>query len=193
MTPFDPKVYGPVIAELLREARLAELGPGTPNRGARPALDKLTVETAFAHTRIHDADMARCCLAGLWLYHDHLDESHTISQAIDTTTGSYWHALLHRREPDFSNSKYWFRRVGRHPVFEPLAAAARVCVAEETHPSAGFLRQPSAWDPFAFVDLCESALAGRSPCAMLCRHIQRAEWELLLDFSYKAAVGKWPK
>lgn len=190
MATFNPKLYGPLIAEVLHEARLAELGPGTPDRRARPLLEQLTVDTALAHERLRDADMARCCLAGLWLYHDHLEESHNISQAIDTVTGSYWHALLHRREPDFSNSKYWFRRVGRHAVFEPLVAAARECAAEESHPSAGFLKQQPAWDPFAFVDLCESAVSGRSPCAMLCRHIQQAEWELLFDFSYHAALGR---
>src|SRR5262245_21627515 len=49
-------------------------------------------------------------LAGLWLYHDWLDESHRISQSLDTPTGSFWHAIMHRRERDFSNSKYWYAR-----------------------------------------------------------------------------------
>ena len=53
--------------------------------------------------------MAACCLAGVWLLHDYLDESHTISQRIDTPSGSFWHGIMHRREGDFSNAKYWFR------------------------------------------------------------------------------------
>ena len=49
--------------------------------------------------------MASACLAGLWLYHDYLDESHAVSQSIHTPAGSYWHGLMHRREPDFANPK----------------------------------------------------------------------------------------
>ena len=92
--------------------------------------------------------MAACCLAALWLYHDFLDESHTLSQDIDTTTGSYWHGIMHRREPDAGNAKYWFRRVGTHPVFALLAAEAK-----EHSPE---LLTSSDWDPFAFIDFCEA-------------------------------------
>ncbi|SVE48716.1 uncharacterized protein METZ01_LOCUS501570, partial [marine metagenome] len=54
--------------------------------------------------------------SALWLYVDDLDRSHTCSQSIDDTTGSYWHGIMHRREGDFSNSHYWFRKVGNHPA-----------------------------------------------------------------------------
>ena len=60
--------------------------------------------------------MAAACLAGLWLHHNFLDESHTLSQDIDTTTGSYWHAIMHRREGDYGNAKYWLHRVGASDV-----------------------------------------------------------------------------
>ena len=43
---------------------------------------------------VRDAAAAAACRAGLWLYHDFLDESHTISQEIETPEGSYWHALF---------------------------------------------------------------------------------------------------
>ncbi|MBI4556970.1 MAG: hypothetical protein HY706_05245 [Candidatus Hydrogenedentes bacterium] len=58
--------------------------------------------------------------AGLWLYVDELDRSHKISQKIDDTTGSFWHGIVHRREGDFSNSHYWFHRVGRHPAMADI-------------------------------------------------------------------------
>ena len=54
--------------------------------------------------------------AGLWLYVDDLDRSHTVSQALEDATGSYWHGIMHRREGDFSNSHYWMRRAARHPL-----------------------------------------------------------------------------
>ena len=53
-------------------------------------------------------------IAGIWLYVDELHKSHTVSQGLNDATGSYWHAIMHRREGDFGNSKYWLRQVGHH-------------------------------------------------------------------------------
>jgi hypothetical protein len=188
MTAFDPSAYGPVIASVLKESRLMPLGPGSPNAKVQTQLKALTLEQAFSHVAIRDQDMAKCCLAGLWLYHDFLNESHTLSQEIQTTSGSYWHGLMHRREPDYSNAKYWFQRVGDHPIFEALAADAKEIAAGDSGEAAKLLHRQNTWDPFAFVDLCEKA-AG-SPSEMLCRRIQQREWELLFDYCYPQALGK---
>lgn len=187
MTPFDPTRYAPLIAELLREPRLPPLDAGTPNRAARARLEALSNDNAFAPHRVRDRGMADACRAGLWLYHNFLDESHKISQELHTPTGSYWHALMHRRETDFENSKYWFRRVGAHPVYEALYRDAAE-LAVDSPPATDFLRTQSAWDPFAFVDLCAAVLVGRSPGEELCRQIQKREWELLFDWCYRQAI-----
>lgn len=102
-------------------------------------------------------------LSGLWLYVDDLDRSHTLSQNIHTSTGSYWHAIMHRREGDFWNSKYWFRKVGEHPVIGLLG-----------------------YDPFDFVDRCE-ADKGKNTLELL--ELQRKEWRTLFDWSLKEASG----
>jgi len=188
---FDRDRYGPALADLLGTAELMPLGPGSAGVTAHPMLGALTPEQLFAPRAIRDRDMAACCLAGLWLYHNYLDESHTISQAIETPSGSYWHGLLHRREPDFSNAKYWFRRVGRHPVFEPLAVAAAEAAEENKLPNLpAFLAPQSSWDPFAFIDLCEAVPSKGRAWEMLCRRIQQREWELLFDHCYRHALGE---
>ena len=108
MPRFDPTQYGISIAELLKEGRSMSLGPGAPNRSALELLESLTDAKAFPERQVTDGQMVRAaCESALFLYHDFLDRSHTISQGIDTPTGSYWHGIMHRREPDYPNSKYW--------------------------------------------------------------------------------------
>lgn len=70
--------------------------------------------------------------AALWLLAGDLDRSHQISQSIETPSGSYWHGIMHRREGDFSNSKYWFRRAGNHPTYRVLAEHIESRQAEVT-------------------------------------------------------------
>jgi len=180
---FDPTKYGPVFAELLQVNRLRSLGEGSPEESVRAELEAISVKTAFAHAQIADPDMASCCLSGLWLLHDFLDESHTISQGITTESGSFWHGIMHRREGDFSNAKYWFRKVGEHPVYGLLAEQVGE-LGEKLPFAAG-----GQWDPFGFVDACESAVSRGGPEATSCQRIQQLEWELLLDFCYTAAIS----
>lgn len=189
MMLFKENAYGPTIAGLIGD-RLPELGPGAPNAIARPGLAALTVESAFAGQVITDRDAAKCCLSALWLWHDFLDESHTISQDIDTIDGSYWHGIMHRREPDYGNAKYWFRRVPRHAIFEPLAAAARELASKaKLDEPAEFLTSQKSWDAFRFVGLCEAIARGRSLSEQLAREIACLEWQFLFDHCYHKAVG----
>ncbi len=187
----DPENFGSRCIQLLEDDRLGDLGPGVPNQAVHAALRDLTAADLFDDQPVTDPQMAECCLSGLWLLHDFLDASHTISQGIHTPTGSYWHGIMHRREPDFSNAKYWFRRVGEHPVFESLAPRARQLA--ERYPAderAAFLVKCTNWDPFAFIDLCQAVGAGRSSSELLCRHVAQAEWELLFDYCYGKAIGQ---
>lgn len=195
MSLFSSELYDP-IQSLLNAAPVNELGPGRPSAAMREQLDALTPQSLANGRPIRDAEMARCCLAGLWLLHDFLDESHTISQSIETPTGSYWHGIMHRREPDFGNAKYWFRRVGRHAVFEPLQVAVKSLLDatqlgdKALARSTAFLGEQAAWDPFRFVDLCESAYRRPNETAMFCRRVAQAEWRLLFDFCFRSAFGE---
>jgi hypothetical protein len=117
---------------------------------------------------VGNSDLASCCLSGLLLLHNFLDLSHEISQAIHSREGSFWHAIMHRMEGDFSNSKYWYRKVGRHPVMDNIPAEGD-------------------WDPFEFVDQCENS---QRTGGLAARQVQRtavAEWKTLFEFCFRNA------
>jgi hypothetical protein len=95
--------------------------------------------------------------AGLWLYGDALDRSHTISQGIKDATGSFWHGIMHRREGDFSNSHYWFAQTGSHPAMAAI---------------------PN-YDGHAFIDAV-AANAGTNPPELV--QTQREEWAALFSW-----------
>ena len=176
MGHFSVRDYGPTVDGLLAGAAVNELGPGTPQSRVRALLESVTPTSLVAPRGIVDRDMALACCAAIWLRFDFLDKSHQISQSLDTPEGSFWHGVMHRREPDFANAKYWFRRVGQHELYGPLAEEARKLVREET--TAGnrreltqgkggllvkngvlgkevrFFNEQEIWDPLRFVDLC---------------------------------------
>ena len=88
MISFDSSKYGPNVADLLDGDRLCELGPGKPNRAVYNSLRSLSVEDVVPNVK--SREMAGCCLSGLWLWHDYLEESHDISQESHSAEGSYW-------------------------------------------------------------------------------------------------------
>ncbi len=186
---FDLNSYGPAVAGLLAAAPCNDLGPGSPHEDRRRELAAFSPEELVAPHPLQQREMARAALAGLWLRYDFLDKSHRISQDLSSTTGSYWHGIMHRREPDYGNAKYWFRRVGSHPVFGPLRDAAAQLAGQCTTalPAAALVEQPE-WDPFAFVDLCQTAAGGPAELRTLCMQIQQREWEILFDFCYRQAI-----
>lgn len=116
----------------------------------------------------------------LWL-HGFLDESHGIAQGVHSAEGSYWHALMHRSEGDYSNSKYWFRRVGLHPIFPDLLAAARQ-LGISSKSKAGDLFQSADWNPYRFVDALEEAGRRKSENLSLLNAVVREEYNLLMGF-----------
>lgn len=192
--PLSPPRYGPELTPLLERAGIAPLDAGQPVTGVTDQLRKLLRGGRFAGLQIVDEAAARACMAGLWLRFNELDESHRISQELHSSTGSYWHAIMHRREGDFGNSKYWFRQTGQHPVLDQLTEAVRELTAQyettgESLPEAcRALVSRGAWDPFRFVDVCEAVVRGRLDAERWCREVQQCEWQRLFDDCFARAV-----
>lgn len=123
---------------------------------------------------LRDASLAACALAGLHLWNDDFHGAHDLCQGIATETGSYWHALCHRREgragsgleSNLGNAGYWFRRTGRHPAFtdvrtsalETLQAARASAWAKA---ALARIQSEPDWEPFLTLDWFREAGAGR--------------------------------
>jgi hypothetical protein len=184
----SPAVHEILALDQNAYARLVVHGDG--NREAAGRLSAMTPDQLLIRPVASVPD-ARAMLSGLWLYHDWLDSSHTISQALPSATGSFWHAIMHRREGDFSNAKYWYARCTSHPVLQTMVPFAN----DILHPlpaDKSLLRlSRDGWDPNAFVDLVEQ-LHDRPTDA---RHaptvaLQRLEWRLLFEHCMRAASGQ---
>jgi hypothetical protein len=194
MRDIDLKSYGPAAQELISRAQTAglpgALTNGTPVADAQPALRAMTDQTISQNRRVRMPHDAQALHAGLWLLFDYFTESHEIAQSIATPSGSYWHAILHRREPVPSNAKYWFQRVGEHPVYPELLDDAREIAAaggDPGKPLLEHLQKLTAWDGAWFVDRCSAG--GDSGVVGVLLAIQRREWQLLFDCSYRKAFA----
>jgi len=79
-------------------------------------------------------------LALLHLLNDDLDAAHKLVQAHeDDSTANYIHQLVHRREGDWSNTRYWVSKTGAHPFYVELGqgtARERVDRCQSGAPSA---------------------------------------------------------
>jgi len=140
---------------------------------------------------IKDAEEAQAVLAGLWLLHDGLDESHRLVQDLIGPTGAFWHAIMHRREGDFSNSKYWYDRCERHRCMRLLGAVATDVVGPEAAGDPLVQRVVVGdWNPRALVDLVQAVYKSHDdPRHDAAIRLQQIEWQTLFHHCVMQAVG----
>ncbi len=156
-----------------------------PEPRIRAALE----ESAWAPMLPNASPPARLAFAaGLLLIFDFWEPSHEAAQEADDQgehfASPYWHGIAHRREPDPGNAGYWFRRVGKHPLFAELGALARPLI--ESHGDRNLLARLTrgGFDPYAMIDLCTTARPGSTE-ELLARRLQRIEAALLLEACLK--------
>jgi len=123
--------------------------------------------------------MVECCRAGLLLWNDDLEAAHPLIQELSDDTAAFWHAVLHRREGDYPNARYWWNRTGGHPAFEAIYDSVLHRVPEFS--LLDELRAEGRWLPLAFTDACELAAKDGKHDAEL-RATQRLEIRGLLEW-----------
>jgi hypothetical protein len=167
------------LRPLIDDVPPAGLGPGPRPGVLSEAEVNRRVEAAFTRNgRPRRAELIRSLLL---LWHDHLDASHDISQSEHSSDGSFVHGIMHRREPDYPNAKYWWRSTGDNPAFPALAAGVGAMHGVD----AGLLDRiltDGCWDPFAFTDAVAAGIREPedSPRHQSLRAVQKIETETLL-------------
>jgi hypothetical protein len=180
---------GEILHSLDDGARRMPLAPKGPAEGAGLArLRKTGLKELFDNEPIASPEFAACVRSAMFLYFSALDESHTISQGIETPTGSFLHAIMHRQEPDYSNAKYWVRRTGSHELYPTLREdSMRLRLKGSALPET--IKRNPRWDPMWFVDQVERAVGGDPLLESDLMEVQRLEWDLLFDYSYRRALS----
>jgi len=186
---------------------------GPPRRG----LIADGVRTAFLKQQLDRADPlclagedcnlpnARLLLAGLHLMNDDLAACHTICQAVGLETGSeassYWHGIVHRREPDFDNARGWFRKAegfgGLLPIREAVMRVLQDALQMPEYGNAResaftlirILQESGTWNAVDLVEMCEAAREEEGgPMTRLLEEVQEAEMAAAFDWTYGEAV-----
>jgi len=186
--------YSKIVREIITE--LESRNPYPPLSPTEEWSSELTVRIEnyslgelFDGFAVTDWGFGNCLKSGLLLWNDALDPSHQIAQNIGTKTGNYWHAIMHRRENDYSNAKYWFGRVGKHPIYFQLQQyALEFSQFKQLEKYTKKLKSSEYWNAVQFVDWCQIAESLDDQVKGFLEKLQLRELKLLIDFSCKNAL-----
>ena len=166
--------YSPLIDRAFKEMdgssmRSSLVAQKPLSAGVTATLKKTDSAELVAPRKVHSGAHAELIKAALFLWNDEFDLAHEAAQEAENHDGSYWHAILHRREPDYSNARYWYDRAGDHPVFGEM----QTCF--------------TGWSPASFVAGCQREKSAEKIKPLLAMQVK--EFELLFDHTFQLAIG----
>lgn len=151
---------------------------------AKPSRQMVKSSELFKHENMKDTMLANCCLAGALLFYGYLKESLRLSQKIKTPEGNYWHAIMHRVEGDYENSRYWLKTIPHHSIYSQVHKELKEKLTNKIEVLQKLLDKES-WDPIAYVDLIEEL--ERTKDIELTKAMSMLgfiEWKALYEFCY---------
>ncbi|TVX98303.1 hypothetical protein [Cohnella terricola] len=186
----QPRLLNDILDRLSIRNRLPPL---TPEKAWHPRID----EEIAALSRAYWADglpdglsSLQAYQAALHLWNDSLEAAHELVQELDTPTGMLLHGIIHRREGDYDNAKYWFHRTGNHPAYHGLQARAAAFLRQHEGVR-GPLEQAldnivtqGSWNPYLFVNAVEiqENQVGEDNARYPLEYLQQLELEAVLRF-----------
>ncbi len=181
-----------IIARLLGRQSLPPLSPQHAwHPGLARDIADLPLETIAGN--LPDGKLsAPAWKAALHLWNDDLEAAHELVQELHSATGSALHGIVHRREGDYDNARYWFVRAGDHPAYHGLQSRAALLLAGEQMP-AGQIGQAlkamhgqGSWNPSLLTNTIEihETRTNRDDDAVrhLLEQLQQLELEAMLRF-----------
>ena len=178
--PAPSKLFSAIQSVITTNA-LPALGP-VARKGVKPVSQLRSELDAILTQERVSATVFSLLNAAALLWHDHLDAAHTIVQDAHSAEGAFLHGIMHRREPDYGNAKYWFHRVGRHKTFPTVASRVRELFSARQTRDHSNLVSNDEWQPMNFIDACQ-AVADRAPGdagVSLLQEVQQVEFAVLL-------------
>jgi hypothetical protein len=174
--------YSEFVDRILRSSDLLkELLPRSPLHWDLPGEIAKADNAALLGTAVlKNAAAVKLVRGGLLYAVDALDAGHRFFQDDSSDLGAYWHGMMHRREADFDNARYWFRRAGRLSFFAELHRQAF------SH-SADMARQDN-WDAYLLTGLCEQSKFGATELTRECVALIQAEFHAAFDYTWRQAV-----
>ena len=166
---------------LLNPDLLKKLTPAEPLDWELPGkIRDASDEVLSGGKEIADRKIFALVRGALFYAVDALDAAHRIFQDEPGDLGSYWHGMMHRREGDFDNARYWFRRAGRLSISDRLHEAAAAV-------SATMAKQES-WDAYLLTGMCEQAKFGDTDAVPECVRLQRVEFDEMLAHCWRQSI-----
>jgi hypothetical protein len=180
-----------VIIARLRSRK--SLPPLKPEYAWHPRLDEEI--SALSEKRLAEGHpdgllSAQAWKAALHLWNDSLAAAHELVEHLKSPSGAALHGIMHRREGDFDNAKYWFHQAGDHPAFHSLQSRAASYLRQQT-----ILRGPlkevfdqminqGNWNPYLFINAIaiQESHFGEEETRSLLEHLQQLELEALIRF-----------
>ena len=114
-------------------------------RDPLPPLVPTQVFDAALTEKITALPVSAAVRTGLFLLNDDLASGHALAQSLQgDPLGDFWHAIIHRREGDWNNARYWFSKAGPEAILTQIYGLDRKA-------------------PDAFVNRCRKVGQGSDP------------------------------
>jgi hypothetical protein len=179
---------------------------GVQHRFLKSYIDKTNTTALFIEHPLVSDIHGHLIRNALYQKNDDLDAAHQICQTTGQSTAlpevSYWHGIIHRREPDFDNARSWFQKtqgfIGNDALYRAIYNLLQRAIQMPDYGDVRdialqFLRHlqsQGVWDVLYFLDLCASCAQNKDThLQKLLEDIQAIEFQTLFHWTFQKATG----
>jgi len=169
-----------------------------PCEAARTRLSGMSDRKLFGPDEPREREMLPAVRGMLYLWNGWLREVEAPTRQAPARAQLYILGLMLRHQGRNADAKRYFQQLGGHPCHGRLLAGSLELLRNANGAALTQFREllvlKTTWEPVAFVDLHEQAVAGRldRPSELVIRKIQVEEFNVLLADCYRKATGLDP-